>query len=190
MRIHRLLSFAVLALAAACSDTATSPTGTPTSGVRPDLAITTTFNDAAAPTGTHVQTGTPSCSVSGDGLTVTCSAYELAGVGNNDASASLSANYTATVDCRNHGGQVVEVKAQSETGPFSTGRLRAKNGRLDVPTLSSSGVPTDRDFTSQATCPNGNWTKEVRSGTTTLVSFTYTLTFFGFNSPYITITGP
>jgi hypothetical protein len=186
MRFHRLTPIAILALAAACSDTATSPNSNPAPGVRPDLA--TTFNPAAAPNGTHVQTGTPSCSV--DGLTVTCSSYELAGVGNTDASASLNVIYTATVDCRNHGGQVVEVKAQSETGPFTTGRIRSKNGRLDVPTLSSSGVPTDRDFTSQATCPNGNWTKEVRSGTTTLVSFTYTLTFFGFNTPYITITGP
>ncbi len=188
MRFHRLTPIAILALAVACSDTATSPTPNPTPGVTPDLAITTTFNAAAAPTGTHVQTGTPTCSVTG--LTVNCSSYELAGVGNTNATATLNVTYTATVDCRNHGGQVVEVKAQSKTGPFTTGQLEPKNGRLSVPALSSSGVPTDQSFTSQATCPNGNWTKEVRSGTTTLTSFTYTLTFAGFNTAYITITGP
>ena len=42
----------------------------------PALAATT-INPAAAPTGTHVQTGTPTCTV--NGLTVTCSTYELAG---------------------------------------------------------------------------------------------------------------
>jgi hypothetical protein len=41
-----------------------------------------------------------------------------------------------------------------------------------------------------ATCPNGNWTKELESGTVTLSSFTYTLTFAGLSGPYITITGP
>ena len=33
-------------------------------------------------------------------------------------------------------------------------------------------------------------TKELESGTVTLSSFTYTLTFAGFSGPYITITGP
>ena len=44
-------------------------------------ASTVVFNAAAAPNGTHVQTGLPDCSVSG--TTVTCVSYELAGVGNN-----------------------------------------------------------------------------------------------------------
>jgi len=59
-----------------------------------------------------------------------------------------------------------------------------------VPSLSSSPVPTAAQFEAQATCPNGNWTKELLGGTITLTSFTYTLHFAGFTGNYITITGP
>lgn len=151
-------------------------------------AVTTTINPAGAPTGTHLQTGTIGCSVTGG--VVTCTAYELAGVGNADATATLNATYTATVQCRNHGGQIVEVKSQTQTAPTTTGRLRPKNGRLDVPQLQSGPVPSDAAFEANATCPNGNWTKETLDSTIALSSFTYTLTFTGFSSPYITITGP
>jgi hypothetical protein len=157
----------------------------------PALAvITTTFNDAAAPTGTHVQTGTPSCSVSSTTGLVTCSTYELAGVGGTNATGSLQATYTATVDCRNHGGQIVEVKSQAKSAPTTTGSLSPKNGRLTVPALNSGPVPSDTTFENLATCPNGNWTKELQNDTVTLSSFTYTLHFAGFTGNYITITGP
>ena len=152
-------------------------------------ASTTTFNAAAAPNGTHLQTGTIGCTVDSSQL-VTCSAYELAGVGNADATATLDANYTATVQCRNHGGQIVEVKSQAEARPTSTGRLRPKNGRLDVPLLNSGPVPSAHDFEAMATCPNGNWTKELLDGTVALSSFIYTLHFTGFTGNYVTITGP
>jgi hypothetical protein len=158
------------------------------SAVAASAAIVTTFNDAAAPTGTHVQTGTPTCTVTG--LAVTCSSYELAGVGNTNATGSLVANYSATVQCRNHGGQIVEVKSQVTGATATTGSLSPKNGRLAVPSLSSSPVPTAAQFEAQATCPNGNWTKEALTGTITLTSFTYTLHFAGFTGDYITITGP
>jgi hypothetical protein len=102
----------------------------------------------------------------------------------------LNATYSATVQCRNHGGQIVEVKSQALTAPTTTGRLRPKNGRLDVPQLQSGPVPTDATFEANATCPNGNWTKETLDSTIRLSSFTYTLTFTGFSGAYITITGP
>ena len=153
-------------------------------------AITTTINPAAAPTGTHLQTGTISCSVDPATQLVTCTSYELAGVGNANATGTLVTSYTATVQCRNHGGQIVEVKSQVTTAPTTSGSLSPKNGRLSVPALSSSPVPTAADFTAQATCPNGNWTKELLGGTITLSSFTYTLHFAGFTGNYITITGP
>jgi hypothetical protein len=146
----------------------------------------TTINAAAAPTGTHLQSGTIGCSVT-NGVVI-CSAYELAGVGNANATATLSATYSATVQCRNHGGQIVEVKSQSQTAPTSTGNLSPKNGRLAVPQLQSGPVPTDADFEANATCPNGNWTKETLDSTITLSSFTYTLHFAGFTGNYITIT--
>ena len=147
---------------------------------------TNTIDPTAAPTGTHLQTGTIGCS----GDPVICTAFELAGVGNANAKATLSTTYTATVQCRNHGNQIVEVKSQVKTVPATTGNLAPKNGRLTVAALSSSPVPTAAQFEAQATCPNGNWTKELLGGTITLSSFTYTLHFFGFTGNYIRITGP
>ena len=148
----------------------------------------TVFNAAAAPKGTHVQSGTPSCTVT-DGA-VTCSSYELAGVGNANAEASLIANYTATVQCKNKGGNIVEVKSQVTGATSTTGALEPKNGRLLVPELLSSPVPTNSQFEASATCPNGNWTKLTLAGTVTLTGFTYTLHFVGFEGNYITITVP
>jgi hypothetical protein len=42
-------------------------------------------------------------------------------------------------------------------------------------------------FSAPQVCPNPNWTPQIRAGSLTLNSFTYTLTFAGFSSPYITI---
>jgi len=148
------------------------------------------FNDAAAPTGTHVQTGTPSCSFAADGLTVVCSSYELAGVGNTDAEATLVTSYTATVDCQNKGGNIVEVKAQVTGVESSTGTIEAKNGRLLVPELTSAPAPTAAQFEALAVCPNGNWTKITQTATIALESSVYTLTFEGFTDAYITIIDP
>ena len=150
----------------------------------------TTINPANAPTGTHLQTGTIGCAVDAATLLVTCNTYELAGVGNSNATGSLQASYTATVQCRNHGGQIVEVKSQVTGAARTTGSLSPKNGRLSVPQLTSAPPPSAAEFEAQATCPNGNWTKELENGTISLSSFTYTLTFAGFSGAYITITGP
>jgi hypothetical protein len=155
-----------------------------------EAAITTTINPEAAPTGTHLQTGTIGCSVDPVTQLVSCTEFELAGVGNANAVGTLSTTYSATVQCRNHGGQIVEVKSQVTTVPASTGNLAPKNGRLTVTALSSSPVPTAAEFEAQATCPNRNWTKELLGGTIELSSFTYTLHFVGFTGDYITITGP
>src|SRR5919198_3280222 len=121
MKLRNFLIAAVLGIVAAISTIA--------------LAVTT-FDASAAPSGTHVQTGTPTCSLSGG--VVTCSSYELAGVGNTNATATLNSNYSATVQCRNHGGQIVEVKSQVTNVPSTTGQLSPKNGRLTVPSLSSA----------------------------------------------------
>jgi len=153
-------------------------------------AITTTIDPAAAPTGTHLQTGTIGCSVNPETQLVSCTSFELAGVGNANAVGTLTTTYAATVQCRNHGGKIVDVKSQVTTVPATTGNLAPKNGRLEVTALSSSPPPTAAQFEAQATCPNGNWTKELLGGTITLSSFTYTLRFVGFTGNYITITGP
>jgi hypothetical protein len=152
---------------------------------------TPTFNPAAAPSGTHVQRGTPSCSFGPGAQDVTCSSYELAGVGNTNATANLTATYSATVDCRNNGGNVVAVKACTFTASNSTGQLSPKNGRLTVPSLTVT-APTESQFLAQQTCPNPNWTPEVRGGAAgiTLASSMYTLSFAGFQGAFITIIDP
>src|SRR5918995_4905690 len=87
----------------------------------PALAAgTPVFNDAAAPSGTHVQTGSPSCAFVTGTENVTCSTYELAGVGNTNATATLTATYSATVDCRNRGGNVVESHSGTFTATSTT----------------------------------------------------------------------
>jgi hypothetical protein len=152
-------------------------------------AISTTFDPSAAPTGTHVAGKTaPSCSVSG--LTVTCVSFELAGVGNTNATANLEANYTGTVDCFNKGQDSgpIESHQTSLTDTATSGQLSPKNGRLVVPRLSAS--PTQREISGAVFCPNPNWTAVLREGSLTLTDFTYTVTFAGFDGDYLTITGP
>ena len=151
---------------------------------------TPVFNAAAAPSGTHVQTGAPSCAFGPGALDVTCSSYELSGVGNTNATASLTAKYSATVDCRNNGGNVVATKTGTFTAGPVTAQLSPKNGRLTVPSLTVS-APTAQQFLAQQTCPNPNWTPEIRTPPgITFVSSVYTLSFAGFNGAFITITDP
>ena len=146
----------------------------------------TVFNPAAAPQGTHVQTGTPGCTV-GPNLNVSCNSFELAGVGNTNATANLSATYSATVVCINGGGNPSDSQHQgSFTASNSTGQLSPKNGRLTVPSLAVT-APTEQQFLAQQTCPNPNWTPTIPGGIK-LSGFTYTVSFAGFTGNYITIT--
>jgi len=148
---------------------------------------TTTINPANAPNGTHFKSGSATCTV---GTTsVSCSGYTLAGVGNINATATLSVVYTATVVCVNNGNNTSDGQHQgsfsSTTGPVT---LQSKNGNLTVPQLTNT-APTEGDFLAQQTCPNPNWTPTIPGGIH-LSSFTYTLQFAGFTGNYITITGP
>jgi hypothetical protein len=154
----------------------------------PALAATT-IDFSNAPSGAHFKgAARPSCSI--NGTTVTCSSYQIAGVGNTNANATLQVNYTATVDCRNHGGKIVPVKSSVQGAQTSTGSLAPRNGVLVVPQLSDATPPGAGQFLSQATCPNGNWTKELQGGTIRVSGFTYTLTFVGFNEPVVEIVHP
>jgi hypothetical protein len=148
---------------------------------------TTTTNPANAPSGTHFKSGTASCSVNSSG-SVTCSGFTLAGVGNTNVTANLSATYSATVVCINGGGNPSDSQHQGTFTQASTsGTLQPKNGNVTVPSLSAT-APTEQQFLAQQTCPNPNWTPELQ-GPITLQSFTYTVQFVGFSGPYITITG-
>jgi hypothetical protein len=147
-------------------------TYTPTAG---------SFNGANAPGSSHLTSGSPSCTVNAN-RSISCSSYVLGGVGHTNATVSLSASYSATIDCTNNGGNLVESHTSNFTASSTASVASTKNGQLSVPTRSAS------PFGAPQVCPNPNWTPSIRGGTVTLNSFTYTLTFAGFSSPYITIT--
>jgi hypothetical protein len=152
-----------------------------------------TVNFANAPQGTHFvpRTPTPSCTVTSTEVTCPTRAFELAGVGNTNASATLEATFSAIVDCFNPGvnpNNPIESHSQTTSVSATSGTLSPKNGRLTVNPITRTG-PTDTEFQALATCPNPNWTARVRPGSIQLVVFTYTVTFAGFSGPAITITG-
>jgi hypothetical protein len=98
---------------------------------------------------------------------------------------SLTASYTAIVDCFNHGtnrNNPVESHTTSFDATSTATVASARNGQLRVPAQSVSAGQVGQ------VCPNPNWTPAIRPGSLQLQSFTYTLTFAGFTSPYITIT--
>jgi hypothetical protein len=174
--MRRLLALATVLVAAialpAVASAAVAPgTYTPTAG---------SFNPANAPGSSHLTSGTPSCVVNA-ARDVNCSAYVLGGVGHTNANVSLTAAYSATIDCTNNGGNLVESHTSTFAASSSATVASTKNGQLSVPAQSVSG------FSAPQVCPNPNWTPSIRSGTLTLDSFRYTLTFAGFSSPYITI---
>jgi hypothetical protein len=146
------------------------------------------FDSANAPGSSHLRSGSPSCTVDADTLDVDCSAYVLGGVGNTNATVSLEANYTAIIDCNNPGGSNRNNPIESHEADFqstSTATVPStRNGQLRVPAQSASAGDVEQ------VCPNDNWEPEIRDGTLELTDFTYTLTFLGFDAPYITISQP
>lgn len=149
----------------------------------------TVFQDRA-PTGAHYRQGysEPVCTI--NGLAVSCTGTQIAGVGNNDADVSLTVTYSATVQCKNHGGQIVDVKTQTTTSfPAPDETTAIRNGTLVVGSFGTSSPPTNQTFIDLASCPNGNWTK-LLLGSPSVSSFTYTLTFQGYTAPAITVTYP
>src|SRR5215211_3435153 len=146
-------------------------------------AETLTVDFSNGPNGAHFVTGTPEPSCTVSGLTVTCptAAFELAGVGNNNATADLRVTYSAIIDCNNPGvnpNNPVESHTQSASTSTSSGLLSPKNGRLTISPLTAT-APSESDFQALATCPNPNWTPVVRPGSLQIVSYTFTVTFEG-----------
>ena len=162
---------AAIAFPAAASASVAPGTYTPNAG---------SFNPANGPGSSHLTSGSPSCTVNAD-RSISCSAYVLGGVGHTNADVSLVASYSATIDCTNKGGNLVESHTSNFSADSSATVASTKNGQLSVPAQSVS------PFGAPQVCPNPNWTPSIRGGTVTLNSFTYTLTFAGFTSPYITI---
>jgi hypothetical protein len=142
------------------------------------------FNPANAPGSSHLASGTVQCVVNAD-LSINCSPYVLGGVGHTNATVDLDATYSATIDCFNPGTNP-QNPIESHTATFSASSTATvastRNGQLRVPSQSVS------PFSAPQVCPNPNWRPEIRAGTLVLETFTYTLTFADFSSPYITIT--
>lgn len=167
------LALSALFLMASAASAVVSPgTYTPTAD---------SFNGANAPGSSNLKSGTPACTVNAD-RSINCNAFVLSGVGNTNADVSLSASYSATIDCTNHGGNLVESHTSTFSDTSAETLTSSRNGQLRVSAQSVS------PFGAPQVCPNPNWTPSIRGGTVTLNSFTYTLTFAGFSSPYITIT--
>lgn len=148
----------------------------------------TDFGGNAAPAGAHYRQGSgePTCQVTG--LSVSCTGTQIAGVGNTDADLVLSVAYSATVQCRNHGGKIVEVKTQLTTSSSSDDFTDVRNGTLYVLPVSNT-APSEQSLVDAATCPNGNWTRLLVEGSAAVQSYSYTLTFIGYTMPVIYFTG-
>jgi hypothetical protein len=166
--VGAVAAVSAIALAAVSPDTYTPNAGS--------------FDSANAPGSSHLTSGSPSCTVNAN-LSVNCSAYVLGGVGNTNAVVSLTASYSATIDCTNRGGNLVESHTSNFSASNSATLTPSRNGQLSV------GARSVSPFSAPQVCPNPNWTPSIRAGTLTLNSFTYTLTFVGFPNAYITIDG-
>jgi hypothetical protein len=153
------------------------------------LAVTDFTN---APSGAHYRQGSaePVCTQTTvpttGAVTVSCSGTTIGGVGNTNANLLLDVTATANFVCRNPGNaNIVEPHSASVNEAASATLVPSQNGQLVVPSQSVTISP--EEAAAQFECPNENWT-EVFTGFSNL-SFTYSLTFVGFEDPVILIEG-
>jgi hypothetical protein len=153
------------------------------------LAVTNFDN---APSGAHYRQGSaePVCTSTTTpttgAITVSCTETRIAGVGNTNADLSLTVEGTANFVCHNPGNDnIVEPHSDSVSDSTSTTLAPSRNGTLVVPQQTVTISP--EDAAAQFECPNPNWREEF-TGFSDL-SFTYSLTFAGFDQPAILIEG-
>jgi hypothetical protein len=153
------------------------------------MAVTNFTN---APSGAHYRQGSaePVCTESTvpttGAITVSCTGTQIAGVGNTNADLSLAVEGTANFVCHNPGNDnIVEPHSASVSESTSTTLTPSRNGTLVVPNQSVTISP--EDAAAQFECPNANWREEF-TGFSAL-TFTYSLTFVGFDQPAILISG-
>jgi hypothetical protein len=150
------------------------------------LAVT---NFANAPSGAHYRSGfgEPVCTTSGTTtLTVSCTGTQIGGVGNTNAELDLAVTATANFVCHNPGNDnIVEPHSGSVSEETSATLAPSRNGTLVVDAKSVSLTPQEAG--AQFTCPNPKWREEFVGFSNP--SFTYSLTFAGFDQPAILITG-
>jgi hypothetical protein len=145
-----------------------------------------------APSGTHFRQGSvaPTCTETTvpttGAITVSCTGYTLGGVGNTNADLLLTVTGTADFVCHNPGNDnIVEPHSASVTDSVEATLVPSRNGQLIVAAQSVTISP--EDAAAAFTCPNPNWREEFVGFSD--VSFTYSLTFVGFEEPAILITG-
>jgi hypothetical protein len=134
---------------------------------------------AAQAANPHFVTGfePPTCTVTG--TTVSCTGSEIAGVGNDNAVATLSVVASGTVDCNNpsEANQNNPIESHETTFDFSVSSpvLEPKNGRLVVPELSATAPTSLTAEQEAALCPNPQWVAVLRN--VAIDSWTYTIVF-------------
>jgi len=149
-------------------------------------------NFANAPSGTHFRQGSvaPVCTETTvpttGAVTVSCTGYTLGGVGNTNANLLLTVEGTADFVCHNPGNDnIVEPHSASVEESVEATLVPSRNGQLIVDPQSVTISPQDAADAFQ--CPNPNWREEFVGFSD--LTFTYSLTFVGFNQPAILITG-
>jgi hypothetical protein len=158
----------------------------------PALAVTT-FNSNTAPSGAHYRQGSsePVCTPSTDpntgALTVSCTGTTIGGVGNTPANLLLTINADANFTCSNPGSKRMVVEPHSgAVGETDQATLTpSRNGQLIVDARSVTLTPQEAG--AQFECPNENWRENFVGFSDP--TFSYSLTFVGFNQPAILITG-
>lgn len=146
MRYSQLVAAAAALLAAAaCADPLTSPAPTP--DMRASLATT----GGGSPKFSAKETDCSSGSTS-----IYCT-YKITGLGNTDiVDVFLTAVVSVSGQCRNHGGQIVEVKDWRSTASGQQLNQRPENGQING-AISISASAAASPSASQV-CPNGQWT--------------------------------
>ena len=145
-----------------------------------------------APSGAHYRKGSaePVCTSTTTpttgAITVSCTGTTIGGVGNTNADLLLEVEGTANFVCHNPGNDnIVEPHSASVDESIEATLVPSRNGQLVVDPRSVTISP--EDAAAQFECPNANWREEF-TGFSDL-SFTYSLTFVGFDEPAILITG-
>jgi hypothetical protein len=181
----RLLSLATLVVAAVAFPAVAA------ASVQPGT-YTATTTAANAPSGTHLANDgvsvAPTCTVNAD-LSIDCTGgYTLGGVGHTDAVLNLTATYSESVTCTNHGRQLVLAHSGTASLPGGPQTFKSdKNGQLGPVGPASLPAPGPSSG-SGGPCPNNNWTFNITN--VTLSSFDYTLTFAGFTGAYFEVKQP
>lgn len=140
-------------------------------------------NFSNAPTGAHYASGSSEPVCTWSGATATCTSTVIGGIGNTDATVSLTVTTTITGYCFNPGNpnKAVTPFTRSQSTPTVSANVPSRNGQITIPQESATGL-TVADF--KFKCPNPNWTPHFDGPT---YSYVYTVTFAGFTLPVISL---